>query len=60
MTREQIFEAVWGADHHGTRRTIDNFIAQLRGKLEDNPSGPRISSPYAASATGSAIEGYFL
>jgi DNA-binding response OmpR family regulator len=41
LTREQIFEAVWGEDHHGTRRTIDNFIAQLRGKLEDNPTAPK-------------------
>ncbi|MCC6526449.1 MAG: response regulator transcription factor [Polyangiaceae bacterium] len=35
LTREQIFEAVWGARHHGTQRTIDNFVAQLRAKLDD-------------------------
>jgi DNA-binding response OmpR family regulator len=40
MTRQQIFEAVWGKDHHGTQRTIDNFVAQLRSKLEDNPAAP--------------------
>lgn len=41
LTREQIFEAVWGADHHGTLRTIDNFIAQLRAKLEADPADPQ-------------------
>jgi DNA-binding response OmpR family regulator len=40
LSRKQIFEAVWGRDHHGTHRTIDNFIAQLRSKLEDNPTSP--------------------
>ena len=40
LSRKQIFEAVWGPDHHGTYRTIDNFIGQLRTKLEDNPSAP--------------------
>ena len=41
LTRRQIFEAVWGKDHHGTHRTIDNFVAQLRGKLEDNATAPK-------------------
>lgn len=41
LTREQIFAAVWGPEHHGTYRTIDNFIAQLRHKLEDDPAAPK-------------------
>ncbi|HHH31434.1 MAG TPA: response regulator transcription factor [Polyangiaceae bacterium] len=41
LSRQQIFEAVWGKDHHGTHRTIDNFLAQLRSKLEDNPARPK-------------------
>lgn len=41
LSRQQIFEAVWGKDHHGTHRTIDNFLAQLRSKLEDNPAQPK-------------------
>ncbi|MSP24899.1 MAG: response regulator transcription factor [Myxococcales bacterium] len=41
LTREQIFEGVWGAAHHGTHRTIDNFVAQLRNKIEDDPIEPR-------------------
>jgi DNA-binding response OmpR family regulator len=40
LTRRQIFEAVWGKEHHGTHRTIDNFVAQLRGKLEENATEP--------------------
>ncbi|MBI4699705.1 MAG: response regulator transcription factor [Deltaproteobacteria bacterium] len=40
MSREQIFDAVWGAGHHGTHRTIDNFVAQLRAKLEEDPLRP--------------------
>jgi two-component system, OmpR family, alkaline phosphatase synthesis response regulator PhoP len=41
LSREQIFEEVWGPSHHGTPRTIDNFVAQLRSKLEDDPTCPR-------------------
>jgi DNA-binding response OmpR family regulator len=41
LTREAIFERVWGLNHHGTPRTIDNFIQQLRAKLEPDPRNPR-------------------
>lgn len=41
LTREQILEQVWGPNHHGTLRTIDNFLLQLRNKLELDPSKPR-------------------
>jgi DNA-binding response OmpR family regulator len=41
LSREQIIEAVWGPAHHGTRRTVDNFVAQLRAKLEEDPAAPR-------------------
>lgn len=40
LSRERIFQAVWGSDHHGTHRTVDNFVAQLRGKLELDPTAP--------------------
>ena len=40
-TREQIMQAVWGAGHAGTPRTVDNFIARLRTKVEDDPANPR-------------------
>jgi DNA-binding response OmpR family regulator len=41
LSREQIQARVWGPAHHGTPRTIDNFILQLRNKLEENPAAPR-------------------
>ncbi|MFO0613693.1 MAG: response regulator transcription factor [Polyangiaceae bacterium] len=41
LTREEIQARVWGPSHHGTPRTIDNFILQLRTKLEDDPANPR-------------------
>lgn len=41
LSRQVIFDHVWGDDHHGTLRTIDNFISQLRSKLEDDPANPR-------------------
>lgn len=40
LSREQIQAQVWGPTHHGTPRTVDNFILQLRSKLEDNPTAP--------------------
>jgi DNA-binding response OmpR family regulator len=41
LGREEIFLRVWGPNHHGTPRTIDNFIQQLRAKLEPDPQKPR-------------------
>jgi DNA-binding response OmpR family regulator len=41
LSRETIFEKVWGPNHHGTPRTIDNFVQQLRAKLEEDPQQPR-------------------
>jgi DNA-binding response OmpR family regulator len=41
LGREEIQTQVWGAGHHGTLRTIDNFMMQLRMKLEQDPSDPQ-------------------
>lgn len=41
FARETILERVWGWDYEGTARTVDNFIAGLRGKVEDSPSKPK-------------------
>jgi DNA-binding response OmpR family regulator len=41
LTRDEIFRSVWGPNHHGTPRTIDNFLQQLRQKLEDDPAEPK-------------------
>jgi len=40
LSREEIQELVWGPRHHGTLRTIDNFMMQLRTKLERDPTDP--------------------
>ncbi|MBX3198510.1 MAG: response regulator transcription factor [Labilithrix sp.] len=40
LSREDIFRRVWGPKHHGTPRTVDNFIQQLRAKLEVDPQEP--------------------
>ncbi|MEZ4299381.1 MAG: response regulator transcription factor [Polyangiaceae bacterium] len=41
LSRDQIQSKVWGVGHHGTPRTIDNFILQLRNKLEEDPGAPK-------------------
>jgi DNA-binding response OmpR family regulator len=41
LSREAIFRAVWGEGHHGTTRTVDNFLQQLRAKLEPDPVAPK-------------------
>jgi two-component system, OmpR family, alkaline phosphatase synthesis response regulator PhoP len=40
LAREEILSRVWGAGHHGTLRTIDNFLLQLRSKLEKDSAEP--------------------
>lgn len=40
LSREDIFRRVRGPNHHGTPRTVDNFIQQLRAKLEADPQEP--------------------
>jgi two-component system response regulator RegX3 len=39
-TREALLRQVWGLQQ-GQARTVDNFVAQLRAKLEDDPDRPR-------------------
>ncbi|MEO7091739.1 MAG: response regulator transcription factor, partial [Polyangiales bacterium] len=41
LSREQILEKIYGPGHHGTARTIDNFLMQLRSKLEADPQAPK-------------------
>ena len=41
FSREQLMQQVWGPDHFGTTRTVDNFIARLRAKIEDDPDDPK-------------------
>ena len=40
VTREQILNEVWGYEESPTTRTIDNFVAKLRQKVERSPREP--------------------
>lgn len=39
-SREQLLERVWGLNHSGSARTVDNFVRHLRKKLEADPRNP--------------------
>jgi len=41
VTRDQLLDNVWGYNSYPTTRTVDNFIARLRHKVEDSPEKPR-------------------
>jgi DNA-binding response OmpR family regulator len=41
VTRNEMLDEVWGHESYPTTRTVDNHIASLRAKLEDDPSEPR-------------------
>jgi two-component system alkaline phosphatase synthesis response regulator PhoP len=40
-SREELLHEVWGVRHAGQARTVDNFMAQLRAKLEVDPDRPK-------------------
>jgi DNA-binding response OmpR family regulator len=41
VSRERFLDVVWGYHAYPSTRTVDNFIATLRTKLEDDPAIPR-------------------
>jgi DNA-binding response OmpR family regulator len=41
VSRERFLDVVWGYTSFPTTRTVDNYIAFLRSKLEDDPENPR-------------------
>lgn len=41
VTREMFLREVWGYDTAPTTRTVDNFVAKLRQRIEDDPEHPR-------------------
>ncbi|MBM4063646.1 MAG: response regulator transcription factor [Planctomycetes bacterium] len=41
LSRHGLLSAVWGLHHAGSPRTVDNFVGQLRKKLEEDPERPR-------------------
>ncbi len=40
VTRDELLDEVWGYEQYPTTRTVDNHIALLRSKLEEDPSKP--------------------
>jgi len=40
-SREELLERVWGPEFMGTARTVDQHVAQLREKLQEDPKLPR-------------------
>ncbi len=40
VTRGQILRGVWGIDQSVSERTVDNFVARLRQKIEADPESP--------------------
>lgn len=40
-SRESLIENIWHDEYEGTPRTIDNFILQIRGQIEENPAKPK-------------------
>ena len=41
VTRDELLDEVWGYDATPTTRTVDNHVASVRGKIEDDPAAPR-------------------
>lgn len=41
VTREQLLDEVWGYDNFPLTRTVDNHVARLRQKIEENPAEPQ-------------------
>ncbi|HYO57974.1 response regulator transcription factor [Archangium sp.] len=41
FSREELLSAAWGYGYEGSARTVDNFMRQLRLKLEPDPEQPR-------------------
>ena len=41
VSRNQLLDEVWGYNNYPTTRTVDNFIARLRNKIEDVPDKPK-------------------
>ena len=41
FSRDRLLNEVWGYNYHGTTRTLDQVIVQLRKKIGDNGGEPK-------------------
>ena len=41
VSRNDLLNQVWGYDNYPTTRTVDNFIARIRNKIEPTPESPK-------------------
>jgi DNA-binding response OmpR family regulator len=41
VSREELLNEVWGYENYPSTRTVDNHIASLRSKIEEDPAQPR-------------------
>jgi two-component system, OmpR family, alkaline phosphatase synthesis response regulator PhoP len=41
VSRDEVLDALWGADQFPSSRTVDNFVMKLRKIIEVNPSQPQ-------------------
>lgn len=41
VSRETLLDEVWGYENYPSTRTVDNHVASLRSKLEDDSANPR-------------------
>ena len=41
-SREELIANIWHDEYEGTARTIDNFVLQIRGQIEENSVKPQI------------------
>ena len=48
LSRDRLLNEVWGYNYHGTTRTLDQVIVQLRKKLAITVSSQSISSRFMA------------
>jgi DNA-binding response OmpR family regulator len=41
LDRDTLLDKIWGIKYEGTTRTLDQHIAKLRQKIEDDPANPK-------------------
>lgn len=53
FTRDTILERVWGWDYEGTARTVDNFVARLRKKIDSGliSTVPRVGYKFGETSS---------